>query len=159
VRLRELRAPFFVASIIPVVVGSAAGYAAKCSESFRGSGGPATAKPSGEAGFDWTLGVLALVGTVLLHGAANVANDYFDHVSGNDASNHNLTPFSGGSRVIQEGLMTPAQVLAEACVLWGAGAAVGTALAIMGPAKMGPGPLTPSGVPDPCFARPCFVLV
>ena len=71
---------------------------------------------------------IALAGTLCLHGGANVANDYFDHLSGNDAGNHHLTPFSGGSRVIQDGLLSPGRVLAGACVLWAAGAGAGAAL-------------------------------
>ena len=110
--LREMRAPFFVASAVPVVVGSLAGFAS-----------------SGR--FDAVYFAMALVGTVLLHAGANVANDYFDHRSGNDAANHNVSPFSGGSRVIQDGLLTPRAVLAGACALWAAGAAVGAALAAM----------------------------
>jgi len=102
--LREIRAPFLVASAVPVIVGSAAAFAAT-----------GTFHP-------W-LAALALIGTVLLHAAANVANDFFDHRSGNDAANHNLTPFSGGSRTIQEGMLTPRAVLTGACVLWAAGAA------------------------------------
>jgi 1,4-dihydroxy-2-naphthoate polyprenyltransferase len=110
--LREIRAPFLVASAIPVIVGSAAGYAA-CGH------------------FRWAFFLSALTGAMLLHAGANVANDYFDHVSGNDAANHNLTPFSGGSRVIQQGLMTPRAVLAEAAVLWLAGVSIGGALATL----------------------------
>lgn len=107
--LRELRAPFFVASAVPVVVGSAAGFAA-----------------TGE--FHAGLFALALAGVVLLHFAANVANDYFDCRSGADAANRGATVFSGGSRVIQSGWLSPAQVLAGALVLWGLGAASGVAI-------------------------------
>jgi 1,4-dihydroxy-2-naphthoate octaprenyltransferase len=108
--LREIRAPFLVASAVPVIVGSAAGFSA-----------------GGE--FHPWLAALALVGTVLLHAAANVANDFFDHRSGNDVANHNLTPFSGGSRVIDEGLLMPAQVIRGAGVLWAAGLGIGSGLA------------------------------
>ena len=81
--LGEVRAPFLVASAVPVIVGSAAGFTA-----------------SGQ--FHWGFFIAALFGAMLLHAGANVANDYFDHASGNDEANHNLTPFSGGSRVIQQ---------------------------------------------------------
>ena len=110
--LREIRAPFLVASAVPVVVGSAAGFAS-CGH------------------FSWGFFAAALAGATFLHAGANIANDYFDHVSGNDAANHNLTPFSGGSRVIQEGLMTPREVLAEAGVFWIAGLAIGGVLATL----------------------------
>lgn len=57
--------------------------------------------------------VLALFGACFFHIATNVANDYFDFKSGNDAANVNATsPFSGGSRMILEGLVTPGKALA-----------------------------------------------
>ena len=40
-----------------------------------------------------------------------MSNDYFDHLSGNDEVNQELTPFSGGSRTIQEGILSAKQVL------------------------------------------------
>lgn len=40
-----------------------------------------------------------------------MGNDFFDHLSGNDAANPQPTPFSGGSRVIQEGILTARQML------------------------------------------------
>ncbi|MBN2457486.1 MAG: 1,4-dihydroxy-2-naphthoate octaprenyltransferase [Sedimentisphaerales bacterium] len=90
--LRELRAPFFTASIVPVFVGTAAAYYSV-------------------GVFSLPLFMLALVGMVSLHAGANIANDYFDHTSGNDWFNKNPTPFSGGSRLIQEGLLRPKSVL------------------------------------------------
>ena len=73
--LRELRAPFFTASIIPVLVGTALAYAT--------------------AGiFQPLLFILALLAIVSLHAGANMANDYFDHLSRNDWINRNVTPFS-----------------------------------------------------------------
>jgi 1,4-dihydroxy-2-naphthoate octaprenyltransferase len=110
--LREVRAPFFTASVAPVIVGSAAGFSV-----------------SGE--FQIGLFALALAGTVLLHAGANVANDYFDHVSGNDAANRHLTPFSGGSRVIQEGLLRPREVLVGSWLMLLAGMIVGLVVAIL----------------------------
>ena len=56
--------------------------------------------------------LLALFGACFLHLACNVANDYFDYKSGNDASNRNaLVPFSGGSRMILDGLVKPGEAL------------------------------------------------
>lgn len=46
-----------------------------------------------------------------LHLGANMLNDYFDHRTGNDAANRKFSPFNGGSRVIQEGLLRPMQIL------------------------------------------------
>lgn len=91
--LRELRAPFFTASIMPVLAG--------CAMAYYHTGR-----------WDWTLFFLTLLGVVAIHAGANTANDYFDHVSGNDAANHDyVRPFTGGSRMIQNRLLTPRAVL------------------------------------------------
>ncbi len=94
---RELRAPFFSASIIPVLVGTALAY-------------------SVAEVFNPVLFILALFGMVALHAGANIANDYFDHISGNDWQNKNVTPFSGGSQLIQQGLLSPKSVLIGAWI-------------------------------------------
>lgn len=47
---------------------------------------------------------------VLVHAAVNVLNDYFDALNGSDAINtERLFPFTGGSRFIQNGVITPKQ--------------------------------------------------
>lgn len=110
--LRELRAPFFTATIVPLLVGSALAYAS--------------------AGvFNPGLFVLALLAMLLLHAGANMANDYFDHKSGNDWANRNVTPFSGGSRLIQQGLIRPQAVLTAAQLTFRAAAAVGLVIVII----------------------------
>jgi 1,4-dihydroxy-2-naphthoate octaprenyltransferase len=88
--LRALRAPFFVGTLTPAAFGAA--YA-------HFSGFP----------FDWGLFWLTMIGTALANAGCNLANDYFDHRSGDDLLTR-ATPFSGGSKVIQEGLLSPAQV-------------------------------------------------
>lgn len=45
-----------------------------------------------------------------MNAGTNLANDYFDHKSRADDINKEVTPFSGGSRVIQEGLISPAKI-------------------------------------------------
>jgi len=104
--LLATRPKFLTASASPVLVGSLAGLAA---------GGT----------FQWPLFILALVGVMALHAGANVINDYYDHVSGNDWANTNLTPFSGGRRFIQQGVLTPRQTLLIGLAFLGIGAAVG----------------------------------
>jgi 1,4-dihydroxy-2-naphthoate octaprenyltransferase len=48
------------------------------------------------------------MGVILLHLSANVFNDYFDGISGTDDANNNyFLPFSGGSRSVELGLITP----------------------------------------------------
>jgi 1,4-dihydroxy-2-naphthoate octaprenyltransferase len=95
--LRQLRAPFFSAAIIPVLVGTALAY------SVAGV-------------FNPFLFILALVGMVAFQAGANISNDYFDHTTGNDWLNENVTPFSGGSRIIQKHLLSPKSVLIGAWI-------------------------------------------
>ena len=109
---RQLRAPFFTASIVPVLVGSIAGFV------------------TADA-FEPALFTLALVGMMCLHAGANIANDYFDHLSGNDRANKNPTPFSGGSRLIQLGLLSPRAVLIGSWVFLAAAVLTGTIILLI----------------------------
>ncbi len=69
---------------------------------------------------------LTLVAAACLHLGANIANDYFDYKSGADNVNEGfIRPFSGGSRVIQEGLLSPGEVLAGSFVFFGIAVAIG----------------------------------
>ena len=108
--LLEMRAPFFTATIVPVALGAAVAWAH-------------------EGQFHVGYFALTLLGGVLLHAGINVSNDYFDHLSGNDEANKEFVrPFTGGSRMIQEGLLTPSEVLLEALLLLGGGCLVGLVL-------------------------------
>jgi len=70
--------------------------------------------------------VLALLGSCFFHIATNVANDYFDYKSGNDAANRSGTsPFSGGSRMVLEGLVSPRKALAVSFIFAALGSAIG----------------------------------
>jgi len=104
--LQQLRLPFVSASLMSVVYGGATAYHAA-------------------GAIHWLKFALCLVGVGLGQLASNVANDYFDHLSGNDEANANPTPFSGGSRVIQRGLMSPRAVLMEAIICFAAALAIG----------------------------------
>jgi 1,4-dihydroxy-2-naphthoate octaprenyltransferase len=53
---------------------------------------------------------LATFGLILAHTACNTLNDYFDYKSGVDRVTER-TPFSGGSGMLREGLLTPREVL------------------------------------------------
>lgn len=76
--------------------------------------------------FDLGVFLLALGGACFLHLACNVANDYFDYKSGNDAANQNaLVPFSGGSRMILDGWVKPGEALVVALILTLLGSAIG----------------------------------
>ena len=106
------RPKFLTASVAPVLVGSAAGYA------FTGTFQPA-------------LFILALLSIMLLHCGANITNDYYDHLSGNDWVNKNPTPFSGGRRFIQEGILSPRATLLAALFCLAAGSAIGLVILYM----------------------------
>jgi len=54
--------------------------------------------------------LLAFLGLLLTHISVNVLNDYFDYRSGIDLETKR-TPFSGGSGILPEALLTPRQVL------------------------------------------------
>lgn len=109
VLFRASRPKFLIASAAPVLVGSSLGYATAGS-------------------FSLCLFILALVGIMALHSGANLANDYFDHASGNDWLNKNPTPFSGGSRFIQDGVLPPKAILLTSLAALAAGSAIGAAI-------------------------------
>jgi 1,4-dihydroxy-2-naphthoate octaprenyltransferase len=75
--------------------------------------------------FDWDLFILALLSMMALHSGANIVNDYYDHLSGNDWVNRNVTPFSGGRRFIQEGILSPRATLITALVFLAIGVGIG----------------------------------
>lgn len=53
---------------------------------------------------------LAGIGLILAHASCNAFNDYFDYRSGVDKAT-TVTPFSGGSGLIKQGLLTSREVL------------------------------------------------
>lgn len=54
-----------------------------------------------------TLAVITLLFALVAHAGANVINDYYDACSGCDALNtERIAPFTGGSRFIQNGILT-----------------------------------------------------
>jgi len=69
--------------------------------------------------------VLALAGGIVLHAGTNIANDYFDFKSGTDVINKEVTPFSGGSDFLREGILKPRDVLIASLILLGIGIAIG----------------------------------
>jgi 1,4-dihydroxy-2-naphthoate octaprenyltransferase len=106
------RPKFLTASAAPVLVGSSLGFA------VAGT-------------FNWPLFLLALFATMALHSGANIANDYFDHISGNDWANKNVTPFSGGRRFIQEGILSPKATLLASLFCLSLGAALGVVILLI----------------------------
>lgn len=64
------------------------------------------------------LALVTLCFALVAHASANVLNDYYDSRSGCDAMNsHRIAPFTGGSRLIQNGILTEQQTGAYAYVL------------------------------------------
>jgi 1,4-dihydroxy-2-naphthoate octaprenyltransferase len=75
----------------------------------------------GGAAFDWVRALVTLLLAMLAHAGINVLNDYCDHLNGTDARNtQRIYPFTGGSRFIQNGVLTPRQVLGYAMALFAA---------------------------------------
>lgn len=96
--IRAARANFLPASIIPFLIGAA--YAFKTNASVSAS-----------------RFMLGITGVAAMHLAGNLFNDYFDYINGADNINREKSPFFGGSRVIQDGLLTGRDVLALAVFL------------------------------------------
>jgi 1,4-dihydroxy-2-naphthoate octaprenyltransferase len=108
--IRALRAPFFQAVIVPLLLGTAVAW-----------------YQTGD--FHWGYFLLALVGVLFVHAGTNLANDYFDHRAGADEINREYTKFSGGSRMIQDGLLGARSILAAALIFFALGGLVGLYLA------------------------------
>jgi 1,4-dihydroxy-2-naphthoate octaprenyltransferase len=64
----------------------------------------------GVASFDVSLALVTLLFALLAHAGVNVLNDYYDALNGTDARNtERIYPFTGGSRFIQNGVLTMTQ--------------------------------------------------
>lgn len=96
--LKAMRAPFFAASMIPVLVGAAL--------AFHGGR------------LQWDALGYGLLIVLSSHAGANLLNDYYD-AHGSDKLNQSPTPFSGGSRVIQDGLLTRKHCLYGSLLAYG----------------------------------------
>ena len=115
--LLATRPAFAPASLAPVLVGSAWG--------LRAAGR-----------FDWEAAMLALLATLCVHLGANVLNDVADDMSGADRGNEErIFPYTGGSRFIQNGVLSAREMTAWGATLLGIAALLGMMLA----ALRGPG--------------------
>ncbi|MGY5872288.1 MAG: prenyltransferase [Candidatus Thorarchaeota archaeon] len=101
--LQEVKLGIIPASIVPIFVGTAIAYG------LHGV-------------FYLDLFLATLIAGVFLHWGADVTNDYFDHTeekTGSDDINVEfIRPYSGGSRTIQQGLLTPREVAIGAVVCY-----------------------------------------
>ena len=108
--LQEVKLGIIPASTVPIFTGSAIAF--------------------GLTGmFYWDLFIVTLLAGVFLHWGADVANDYFDHTeeqTGSDDINVEfIRPYSGGSRTIQQGLLTPKEVAIGSVVCYAIAAIFG----------------------------------
>jgi len=103
---QALRAPFLVASILPVLVGALAAWSTRHA-------------------FEPRLFLLCLVGAMSIHLGANMANDAWDFRSGNDLAVRHLNPFAGGGRVLLRGVLNVRTHLAVALGFLAVGSLIG----------------------------------
>lgn len=104
------RPPFLTASLVPCLIGLAT---------------------ASHTGVPLNLGtaLLTLLGAVLIQAAVNVLNDFYDARNGTDEHNTaRLFPFTGGSRFIQNGVMSEQQMLVYGLLLMLAAMLIGLAL-------------------------------
>jgi len=111
--LRATRLPFLTATIVPVVVGIAIA--------------------ASHGRFDLVTAALTVIGAAFTQLGLNVANDVFDTTQGADDANVTPTQFSGGSRVIQYGLVSLRSMAAIAAVCYLAAATIGLILLAIAP--------------------------
>ncbi len=104
------RLPFLTATLVPVGLG---GVIAARDGAFHGL---------------WF--VLALVAAMAVHLGLNMANDLFDDANGADAANVTPTPFSGGSRVLQYGLVSRRAMVTGCAALYALSVGLGLYLAV-----------------------------
>jgi 1,4-dihydroxy-2-naphthoate polyprenyltransferase len=106
--LRATRLPFLSATLIPVSVGLAIA--------------------ATEGSFDLFTALVTIVGAAAVHLGLNVANDVFDTRLGADDANVRPTQFSGGSRVIQYGLVSLRRMSAISLAMYAVAIACGLIL-------------------------------
>lgn len=114
------RPKFFIATVLPVLLGTAWGY--------RQAGA-----------LDGAAFALAVIATVLVHASTNVLNDVYDSQTGNDEGNdERIYPYTGGSRFIQNGVIDARQMGWLGWLTLGAAALAGIALTVhAGPLVIG----------------------
>ena len=109
--LRATRLPFLTATIVPVLLGIVIA--------------------ATDGSFDLLSAVLTVIGASFVQLAINVSNDVFDSAQGADDANVTPTKFSGGSRVIQYGLVSFRRMAALAAGFYLAAALIGVVLLVL----------------------------
>lgn len=112
VYVRALRLPFLTGSLLPVTAATALAYWS-------------------EKAWDFRFFCLTILGVAALQLGANLLNDYYD-AFGSDPLNIYVTPFSGGSRVIQNQELSAQTVRLMAYLFLALGVVCGLALIYLG---------------------------
>jgi 1,4-dihydroxy-2-naphthoate octaprenyltransferase len=108
----KLRAGFFTADVVPVCLGAAVAWARAGS-------------------FNLAYFLLTLLALVCVNAGTNMTNDYFDHTWGSDEINKEfVSPFTGGSRLIQLGLVKPETFLWQGIGFFVLATLIGVVLAL-----------------------------
>lgn len=94
--VRELRAPFLMAVIVPFMIGAVLAV-------YR------------YGAFDPLLFLMGLAVVLLVHAGSNLMNDYYDYLSGTDRINENRSPFNGGSTFLVAGELTRQRCVGAGC--------------------------------------------
>jgi 1,4-dihydroxy-2-naphthoate octaprenyltransferase len=111
--IRATRAPFLTATLAPVLLGIAV---------------------AARAGFfDPLTALITVTAACFVQMGLNVANDVFDTLQGADDANPTPTMFSGGSRVIQDGLLEMRAVALLSAVCYTVAVALGLVLLALRP--------------------------
>jgi 1,4-dihydroxy-2-naphthoate octaprenyltransferase len=111
--LRTTRLPFLTATVVPVTLGILIA--------------------ASHGRFDLVAAALTIVGACFVQLGLNVANDVFDTIQGADDANVTPTKFSGGSRVIQYGLVSLRQMATLSTVFYVLAGIIGLILLAMHP--------------------------
>ncbi|RJP80714.1 MAG: prenyltransferase [Candidatus Zixiibacteriota bacterium] len=105
--VEAVRAPFFTAVLVPVLLASVMAW---------------------QDGYPLQVGyfLLALVAGIFMHAGTNVVNDYADNRSRCDVINQEFQrPFTGGSRALQKGNLTPREALTGGLLFFAASTVLG----------------------------------
>src|SRR5436309_3026320 len=97
---RALRAPFLVASVLPVIIGGVLALEAPRLAMARS---PFFEPILPAFRIDFLL--LTLVSAICIHLATNMLNDNFDFRSGDDLAVNHQNPFAGGGRVLTQRIL------------------------------------------------------
>ncbi|MDZ4278495.1 MAG: prenyltransferase, partial [Dehalococcoidia bacterium] len=108
--LLATRLPFLTATLVPVLLG----IAIAANDGF----------------FDWGFAIATVIAAAAIHVGLNVSNDVFDTLSGADDANVNPTQFSGGSRVIQYGLVSLPRMALISAAAYAVGIGLGLYLVV-----------------------------